>query len=581
MPQAVDSLATVVEQLTERLRDLERRVAGLESRPEVRPSLQPAAPLAQPCPAARTTFPSIETSASIFPTLGKAALGFAGAFLLRAINQASAVPTLPVLTVAIAYSFLWMMWAIHPNWPRNYSHFSKTAKPDIFGSLTYALTSALILCPLLWESTIRFQVLSPRMASFVLVAFVVITLALSARRQLQLIPWVVTISAVITAFALIIGTRDLVPLVTALLALSLATEVTVVLGHPLTFRAIPAVVSDFGVWLLISVLNAEPIPEGYRAAPHSTIILLTSLLPAIYGVTIAIRGFARRQRITHFEIAQAAFSVALAAYGIDRVTKGHAAPVLGTVFLVLAMIFYWGTLLRFAAEPYARNRRICAYVAAVLFLCGSLLLLPVNWEQIFLCFAALLTTIFYARTLKLSLGLHTSFYIAASVVISALPTYVANALAGIVPEAPRWPEFTIALTASLCYAIGANGRSDQVRRRMLWIIPAFVSAASLAAIFVSVIVRMGLGFNALSASRLSVIRTVVICILALALGSSSGKPRIELEWIAYAAVALGTLKLVFEDLRFGNAASLVISFVFYGLVLILLPRLTRRTRTVE
>ena len=35
------------------------------------------------------------------------------------------------------------------------------------------------------------------------------------------------------------------------------------------------------------------------------------------------------------------------------------------------------------------------------------------------------------------------------------------------------------------------------------------------------------------------------------------------------------LKLVVEDLRFGNAATLMVSLLFYGLVLILLPRLTR------
>jgi hypothetical protein len=52
--------------------------------------------------------------------------------------------------------------------------------------------------------------------------------------------------------------------------------------------------------------------------------------------------------------------------------------------------------------------------------------------------------------------------------------------------------------------------------------------------------------------------------------------RVELGWVAYAAVAFGTLKLLFEDLRFGNAASLVVSLLFYGLILILLPRLTRR-----
>jgi len=53
---------------------------------------------------------------------------------------------------------------------------------------------------------------------------------------------------------------------------------------------------------------------------------------------------------------------------------------------------------------------------------------------------------------------------------------------------------------------------------------------------------------------------------------------VELGWVAYAAVAFGTLKLLFEDLRFGNAASLVVSLLFYGLILILLPQLMRRSR---
>ena len=70
------------------------------------------------------------------------------------------------------------------------------------------------------------------------------------------------------------------------------------------------------------------------------------------------------------------------------------------------------------------------------------------------------------------------------------------------------------------------------------------------------------------------IRTVVLS-PGLVLGIASRRRHLELRWIAYAAVALGTLKLVLEDLRFGNPASLVVSFVFYGLILILLPRMTR------
>jgi hypothetical protein len=100
------------------------------------------------------------------------------------------------------------------------------------------------------------------------------------------------------------------------------------------------------------------------------------------------------------------------------------------------------------------------------------------------------------------------------------------------------------------------------------------------ALVVVAVVAAATGRLALDASRLSVIRTIVNCALALALGFVGSRwHRIELGWVAYAAVAVGTLKLLFEDLRFGNPASMVVSLLFYGLVLILLPRFTRRGTT--
>jgi hypothetical protein len=79
-----------------------------------------------------------------------------------------------------------------------------------------------------------------------------------------------------------------------------------------------------------------------------------------------------------------------------------------------------------------------------------------------------------------------------------------------------------------------------------------------------------------TASHIAGIRTIVTCLVALSLGyCASLLRRPELGWLAYAAVGLGALKLLLEDLRFGNAASLVVSLLFYGLILILLPRLLR------
>ena len=67
------------------------------------------------------------------------------------------------------------------------------------------------------------------------------------------------------------------------------------------------------------------------------------------------------------------------------------------------------------------------------------------------------------------------------------------------------------------------------------------------------------------ASNLSMLRTAVICAIALGFGILSSRGNwIELRWLAYAAVGLGTLKLFLENLRFGNAYLLSFRFSSTG-----------------
>jgi hypothetical protein len=567
MPQAVDSLTSVVEQLSDRLRHLESRIASLESlvltqhlpQAETRPS--PTTFVARRA-APRSRLPELESSARAFPIIGKAVLGFAGAFLLRALAESGSVPRLPVLTIAILYACFWMIWSARTS--------------DRFASVTYAVTSTLILSPMLWEATVRFQSMPATASASILVAFIVLTLVLASRHDLQVIPWIATLASVSTAVALIVGTRELIPLALALLVIAAATEASLCLGHELTFRVIPAIAADFTLWLCVYILGADNVPEGYRSVAPATLIALCSLLPAIYGIGAAFRIFVQRHRISTFEIAQLAASFGLAGFGIMRASRNADAPALGVLFLLLAGICYWGTLSRFAASPYTLNRRVSATWAVALLVAATFLLLPGDFQIPFLCAASLLTAVLYTRTAKLSLGLHASFYLAAAASVSSLPIYVWNSLAGAVPASPDWRAWTVALSAALCYAVESRNDVDQGRRRLLWLVPAGIAAFTIAGWAVAATVRLASGRIELAASHLSMIRTVVICVLALVLGIASRRRHLELRWIAYAALALGTLKLVLEDLRFGNPASLVVSFVFYGLILILLPRMTRR-----
>jgi len=250
------------------------------------------------------------------------------------------------------------------------------------------------------------------------------------------------------------------------------------------------------------------------------------------------------------------------------------------LFLLLAAVCYWGTLSRFAEESYTRNRRVSANWAAGLLLAGNFLLIPASLQVPFLSLMAVVAAYVCTRTAKLSLGLHASFYLAAAVAVSPLPGYAGSALAGKVPGAPHSGVWIVAASAALCYAVGTRGPQDQGERRLLWVTPAALVGFAATALAVAAIVGLATGHLELSASRLSVVRTIVNCALAFGFGFLGSRwKRVELGWVAYAAVAFGTLKLLFEDLRFGNAASLVVSLLFYGLILILLPRLTRHKQT--
>jgi hypothetical protein len=447
MPQAVNNNATQIERITARLRDLERRVAALEGHPQTSVPSQyqkgesSSTALQTPKLAAATqgSFP-MEMPSGAVPVLGKAVLGIAGAYLLRAIAQAGPIPKLTVVIVAIAYAALWMIYAV------------RIHGRNRFASSTYAINSVLILAPLLWESTVRFQIIPPTYDAAVLVTFNLLALALSWRHQLELIPWVATLGVVITILALIIATHDLVPLTVAILAVAAIAENAVCLNYRLSLRSVLAIVADFVIWVLVSVMTpAETVPESYHLTSPVTISILCFALLVIYGGSIGFRNFALRQRFSILEIVQCVLAFVLTTWGMLRATKGSASWALGILFLLLSAVFYWGALSYFADERYSRNRRVSASWAAALLVTGDFLVVSVNLRVPFLCLAALAAAFLYSHTRKFSLGLHASFYLLAATTLSPLPAYVGNALAGSLPSAPGWNVWTSELGP--CFAM--------------------------------------------------------------------------------------------------------------------------------
>ncbi len=577
MPTHADETALLLHTLNLRVQLLEQRVAAIESQPR-NTSIEPTPPKPTfviptrertPPPPTWAGFPPPQTSGrSGISVVGKAVLGMAGAYFLRAITESGSVPKLPVLILAIIYAGLWMAFAIRTNTRSG------------LASITYGITSAMILSPLLWESTIRFQILSPALSAAVLVAFIVLSLLLTWHSEFSILPWVATLATLFTTFALIIATHDLVPLTTVLLVAALVTEISAALGHHMSLRAAPAVAVDVAILLLIDIMtSSEGVPEGYQHVAPATIAALCLGMLAIYCGSIGYRTLWRRETVTIAEIFQGVMAFLIAPFGALRATHGSIAPSLAVFFFLLATVCYWGTLSRFTGQVHTRNRRVFATWAAMLLIAGSMTLFPSPIRGSFLSLAALVAASVYKRTGKIILGLHSSFYLLVAAVASPMLAHVTSTLTKSIPATPNWQVAVVAISAATCYSIGLRFLENRRPYRAIWLVPALLTGFAVSAFIVAAVVWITSGRIELSVSQMSVIRTVVNCGLTLVLAFLCSRwRRIELGWVAYIAVAFGTLKLLFEDLRYGNAASLVLSLLFYGLVLILLPRLDCRNQ---
>src|SRR5271165_72547 len=94
-----------LDRLVDEIQDLKRRVSALETRlgGEV---VEPAAP-----PAVVVPILDIEAPAGAVVLLGKALLGIAGAYLLRALTDAAILPRSVGLLAGMAYAGVWLYLA--------------------------------------------------------------------------------------------------------------------------------------------------------------------------------------------------------------------------------------------------------------------------------------------------------------------------------------------------------------------------------------------------------------------------------------------------------------------------------------
>ena len=149
MEKSIDEIAATLEKLAATLTNLERRVQTLEGRSDIGDFLAaaPATKILKALDEPAAAVSAIVERETYFPSVGKAVLGIAGAYLLRAAAESGLLPFPVALALVMLYSIAWMVAAAR-------------AKPEReIASLAQATTAVLIFVPMLWETTMRFHVL--------------------------------------------------------------------------------------------------------------------------------------------------------------------------------------------------------------------------------------------------------------------------------------------------------------------------------------------------------------------------------------------------------------------------------------
>ena len=556
------------EALERQVRDLAQRVSVLERHTGIRPPVaEEAAPRHAPDTGLAPSHPLAEMP-TLLPILGRALLGLAGAYLLRALTEAGTLSATVGAAAGIAYALVWLGWA------------ARIPATERLKTTIGSLTAVLILAPLVWEATARLHAIDPWTAAAILLVFAVFGMAISWRKNQLIVSTFATLAALGTGSALLLATHDVLPFTFLFLATAAAIEASACLEHWLSERWLGALAADLTVllatWL---VTNERGLPQGYAPIPHAWLLTAQIALLLLYLSSTIVRTLVRGLSITTFEIAQCAIAFAVGLSGGLRT-----APVAAAAMLVCAVACYAVSFLVLERQGRSsRNFYTYATFGILLALCGSRVLLSAalaNWVWSALAIACIAVGGSLAR---LTLEVHGAIYLLLALVGSGALREGASLLLG----AGLWPgERQLALWSGLAAAAAAYGLAvyfspdrEPARRKQAFLVAVaagfFWLAAGIAAGALTGIYHAVFGADATHA-YCATLRTATLagCSLFFAWSAVHWR-RLEVSYLVYPAMALGAWRLVMKDLHEDRTGALFLSLLLYGAVLTALPRLKR------
>ena len=331
---------------------------------------------------------------------------------------------------------------------------------------------------------------------------------------------------------------------------------------------------------MIAIYTADHgAPPEYAPLSRTLLLALAAAPFFVYSGSLVFRTLVRRHNLALFEAGQVMVVFVLAWLGVLRATHQAWAAGIGLFCMVAAAACYFAAHAAFDSAPRSRDYYIFSSWAAALLLAGTWMVLPGTVLALSLALCALVSTWLGLRWGRLTPSFHGGLYLAGAGIASGLLVYASLALFDGFPPSPSWVAIAVASLSIASYAIVWRLRSDQWQHRLIRLLFATQAIYSVAAFATTGIVWLIWTSASATPPRLAGVHTLVTCAAALLIGPMGARRnRVELVWISYGAMGLCTLKLLFEDLRTGSAASIAVSLFLYGIVWVVLPRLNRAAK---
>jgi hypothetical protein len=539
-------------ELEREIRDLARRVEAIEGRLGLTraPGVAEPGGLDAAPGTGGTALAGAGDPGELLPSLGRALLGLAGAYLLRALVESDTLPARGGIAIGILYALAWLVWA------------ARTPAERKIEAALHSLTAVLVLSPLLWEATLRFHAVSAWGAGLLLLLFTLFGLTVSWRKNLLIVATIATLAGLGTAAALLMATHDVLPFTFVFLATAAAVEISACLDHWLSERWLTATAADLAVllatWL---VTNERGFPEGYAPIPHGWLVGAQVALLGIYLAGTIVRTLLRGRVFTGFETAQC-----VAAFGISVGGGLRLSPAMPLIALACGAACY---VVSFAVlEKSAGSRRnffTYSTFGILLVLAGSRIVLSGAAASAAWSVLAVACVWAGSRFGRLTMQLHGGIYLLLALAGSGALQQAGEALLG--GGGVGTAALAAAPAAAMCFWFAR--RSDSTIFRVALAAAVAWLAAGIAA------GGMTAGYHAVFGAAAphaycAMMRTGTLAVTALALA------RFGLVSLGYPAMLLGAWRVAMVDLHQEQKVALILSLLVYGAALMAMPRVGRR-----